>query len=95
MDDIKFIEFLKKEGYFEIRKINGHGYCALLRFGFTVGLCVQLDETGYSGRYCFEHLSDAKEAINTWDGYGDPDGNWIKYKGYKGDYRNPKLPKEL
>lgn len=83
---------LDDNGYFEVREINGKT-CALLRMMFTVGLVYGIDEIGYEGRYCYERLADAKEALNTWDGQGEPTGPWIKHKGYKGDYSNPNTHK--
>lgn len=71
------------------------GTCALYRFIFTVGLLIKFDANNHSdmyyGRYCYENLSDAKDAIETWDGIGDPPGPWIKYKGTDGERSNRKL----
>jgi len=70
-----------EEGYFEIREIPGNGICALMRFVFTVGLVVKIDPTGYERRYCYSSLREAMDDINSWDGTGHPQGNWIKCKG--------------
>lgn len=85
-------EFLESQGYYDIREIRGRGLCGLYRFIFTVGLCYGLDEYSYKGRYCFDSASEAKKAIDTWDGKEDPDGDWIKHKGSV-EYSNPKLIK--
>jgi len=51
------------------------------RMHFTFALMVGCDETGYRTRFCFATLSDAMTALLTWDGRGDPPGDWIKEKG--------------
>lgn len=78
-------KLLEKEGYFNIREIPTRGICGLSQFSFTCGLVIQMDEESYQGRYCYATLSEAKEAIENWNGEGDPPGNWIKYKGVGGD----------
>ena len=86
--DNELRKFLKNEGYFQITEVPEVGVCALYRFLFTVGLVVSINEIGYRGRYCYENLSDAKEALDIWDGQGDPPGPWIKYKGEGGERLN-------
>lgn len=82
-------ETIKDQGYLNI-KINKAGICGLMRFIFTTGLCYGLNEHGYKGRYCFESLADAKEALDKWDGSEHPTGDWIKHKGAgKEDFSNP------
>lgn len=83
------ITALEELGYFNLREIPGRGICGTHRFIFTVGLCYGIDSVGYEGRYCFENMADAKEALMIWDGVSDPDGDWIKHKGRGGEYPNP------
>lgn len=87
----EFKQYLESEGYFDIKEIPNRGICALFRFVFTTGLVYGIHEWGYSGRYCYSSLSDAKEALDKWNGLLDPqDDIWIKHKGEKGEYSNPK-----
>lgn len=79
---------LEKEGYFNIKKIYKIGTCGLFKFAFTTGLVVGIDLLGYNGRYCYDNLADAVEGLENWDGVGDPEGNWIKYKGKGGERMN-------
>ena len=79
---------LEEEGYFDLKIIPGKGICCLFRMIYTVGLVIVINEYGYYGRYCYKHLADAKEALEKWDGNGDPDGPWIKYKGEGGEKSN-------
>jgi len=85
--------YLKKQGYYNLRQIPGKGLCGLYEFIFTIGLCTNLDEYGYEGRYCYpKHLiKDSIVAIELWNGKEDPIGDWIKYKGNGGERSNPKL----
>ena len=84
------IKLLEIEGFTHIRVIDGK-ICGIKRFLFTTGLVVGLNEIGYDGRYCYEHRSDAVDALREWDGNGDPSGDWIKYKGIGGERSNNNL----
>ena len=84
----KLIQFLETEGYYEIRNIDGQGLCGLRKFAFTTGLIIGIGQLTYVGRYCFPSEQDALNALNDWNGTGDPLGNWIKYKGFGGDREN-------
>jgi hypothetical protein len=86
-----FIDYLKTEGYQNIKEIPGKGICGLRDFIFTTGLIIGMDEVGYFGRYCYGSKEEALAAINSWDGQGDPPGDWIKYKGNGGERSNPNL----
>lgn len=81
------MQMLKENGYYNIREVPGRGICGLTGFIFTVGLVEGLTEFGYSGRYCYprEKILEAVIAIEVWDGKDDPKGDWIKYKGEKGE----------
>jgi hypothetical protein len=82
-------KILKSEGYYEIREIEGVGICGLYKYIFTTGLTIGLNEIGYYGRYCYSTEREALEALNSWDGKGDPEGLWLKYKGSGGERTNP------
>jgi hypothetical protein len=74
-------EFLLKEGYTDLKELDTGEVAGLFKFLFTTGLVVGLTKYGYRVRYCFEHVSDARQVLKTWNGIGHPDGNWIKAKG--------------
>lgn len=76
---------LTENGYFLLKEIPGRGICGLKFMAFTVGLMVGLNMHSYYGRYCYKHLADAREALEAWDGVGDPINEWIKWKGEGGD----------
>lgn len=78
-------QYLESEGYYEIKEIPGRGVCAIRKFLFTYGLLWGIDSMGYKGRWCYDNPVEPITAINKWDGIGDPEGNWIKYKGEGGE----------
>ena len=47
---------------------------------YTAGLFVDMNESGYRTRYCYETRAEAEAALEAWDGNGDPPGPWIKQK---------------
>jgi len=73
---------LVSEGYYNLRVLPNGVVIGLYDFIFTVGLCYGLDETGYSGRYCYpkENKGDAVIAVLTWNGLGQPSGQWVAHK---------------
>ena len=81
------------EDYEEIREISERGICGLYNFMFTTGLVIGITKTSYTGRYCFPSKTEAIKAIRSWDGTGDPIGDWIKYKGYPDERSNPNYGK--
>jgi hypothetical protein len=66
------------------REIPNQRLCCLERYIFTVGLLTHATFDypcyRYAARYCYPTLAEAKEALATWDGKGDPPGPWIKEK---------------
>lgn len=89
----ELIEWLKEQGYYNIREIPGQGLCGIREFIFTIGLCINLTYWDYGGRYCYpkSNLLEPLVAVESWDGEGDPPGDWIKYKGKGGERHNSKL----
>jgi hypothetical protein len=85
------IDYLKTEGYYNIKEIPERGICGLRDFIFTCGLVIGMDEGGYFGRYCYRTKQEAIDAIESWDGQGDPPGDWVKYKGNGGERSNPNI----
>lgn len=84
------MQLIHAHGYFHLREIPYRGICGLSYMAFTVGLFYGLDRTGYKGRYCFDNLREAMDAIDAWKGPGDPPGEWIKHKGHR-EYRNERV----
>lgn len=79
-DDLK--KHLQNEGYTDLKEIPGRGICGIQRFMFTTGLVYGIQNKGYDGRYCYKYRWDAVNALQNWNGIGDPnDSEWIKHKG--------------
>lgn len=93
MIDPELKKHLEKEGIYEIREIPNKGICGLFPLFYTVGLGYGLDWSGRKGRYCYplNKANEAVLAITTWDGVGDPSGDWVKHKGIGIDLSNPNL----
>ena len=91
MNRDELIEYLDSQGYTHIKEIPGRGLCGFRDFMFTIGVCHDLDEDGFGGRWCYprSRMVDALIVLDIWDGEGDPPGPWVKYKGSV-EYSNPK-----
>jgi hypothetical protein len=91
------LKTLEKEGYQNVRWIEGVGFCGTREFLYTIGLCYGLEEWGYLGRYCYpkEYAEEAKIGLESWNGKvgkTDPVGRWVKHKGTGGEWVNPNFP---
>lgn len=92
-DTSKLESYLRTEGYFGFRTLNGK-ICGLHQYFTTCGIVVGLSDMSYERRYCYQDRLEAESALASWDEREDhPPGNWIKLKGvFKGqavDYFNP------
>ena len=83
--DKAFVEDMHGEGYSEMTKVDGKGWCGIMRMVFTTGVVVGMDALGYFGRYCFGTKKEASDALKDWDGKEDIGGEWIKWKGVDGE----------
>ena len=78
-------------GYAAVRQLPDGRWIGVMRFIYTVGLCVGLDDMGYRYRYCYQSYIHAVRDAERWDGQGDPPGLWLKLKGHpvRGDVMGP------
>lgn len=67
------------------REVPAVGACALYRYMFSVGLLIGVQGDTFKGRYFYQTEQEARDALEKWDGNGDPPGNWIKYSDCNGD----------
>lgn len=81
----------EENGYKFPRWIEGVGWCALFRYGFNWSVLTVITSEGIQLRYCYEKYSEALKDLQTWDGVGDPSGDWIKAKGSGRDDMNPRF----
>lgn len=75
-------------GYLAARQLPSGVWIGVFPQLYTTGLFVGIDRGGYRRRFCFEHFAGAMRACLTWDGEGDPPGDWIKEK--PSDRMNPR-----
>ena len=67
--------------YFYTRQLDSGVWIGVRKMLVTWALIVGIDAQGnYRSRYCYEQYHDAVEALQTWDGDGDPPGPWLKQK---------------
>jgi len=94
MDDRtkKLMAILAENGYTHVRQLPTGEWAAILKFIFTYGLCVGLDEYGLRTRFCYGTEIEAVAALHEWDGKGFPPGWWLRQKPE--DINNP-LREEL
>jgi hypothetical protein len=78
--EILFLQFMLDQGYRNPRPIGRGRYGCILKMCFTHALIVgQLgDEHGYDDRWCYHDYHAAKDALDQWNGDGEPDG-WHRH----------------
>lgn len=70
---------LFRAGYYCIRKLPV-GTVALKDYLNTVDIVVGIRGNSYKRRYSYDVSHAAREALEQWDGTGDPPGKWLKCK---------------
>lgn len=73
-------ELLEKNGYTYVRQMKNGEWVGIAPMLYTWGLFVGMDEFGYKRRYCYEKFEDVMKAAVSYEGEGDPIGDWIKVK---------------
>lgn len=88
MNEEELVARAIEDGYWDARVVNGV-VIAYTPMAYTFGLFVGVEEHGYSHRYCYQHLTEVLDALEQWDGQGDPPGPWIKVKGLREERLGP------
>lgn len=81
LEQAGFLTSLMSEGYTNLRPIDeGRSWAGLFRFMFTTAIIVGRmgDTCGYAQHWCFDDEAKAREALEKWDGTGDPEG-WHRH----------------
>lgn len=76
-DEIAFLTWLVTDnGYRDIRPLPGGRYAAIQPLAFTHALVVGRigDMAGYDNSWCYGSYRAAKDALDAWDGVGEPAG---------------------
>lgn len=77
-----------------------YGVICISKFLFTWGILVDIDETGYNRRYCYDSIEGCMTGYNLLQAldssenppFDPPDPYWIKRKGIAGEIINPNNP---
>jgi hypothetical protein len=76
----KFLTWLMQQGYKDCRPLPNNRYAAISPLMYTHAIITgrMLDRTGYENRWCFDSYESAKNAMDEWDGTGEPYG-WHRH----------------
>lgn len=89
-EDRDLIDYLVTQKYRLMTRLHNRGMCCIQEMVMNWTICVGADFSGVTGRFFFDTQQEAEFSLRNWrDGLVDPPGNWIKYKGEKGEYMNP------
>jgi hypothetical protein len=79
-ENTAFLLWLTAEGYKDVRLIDDGFYIGIRRFLYThaiiIGEVNNLD--CYLDRWCYDSYNAAKQALDAWDGIGEPIG-WHRH----------------
>lgn len=81
MAELQFLQWLKEDcGYRDLRPLPGGRYTAIWPLMFTHAIIVGSIGcyVGYDDRWCYESYDQAKAALESWDGTGEPAG-WHRH----------------
>lgn len=65
-------------GYTDHRHFEEHGIVAIMPLMFTYAIITGINPYGYEDRWCYSSYAKAKEALEAWDGEGEPTG-WHRH----------------
>ena len=69
--------FFKRMGYLESRQLNDGSWVALVQLLFTTGICMGLNEVGWSKRYCFDDIERCRKEYEKLQSVKDVPEGWI------------------
>lgn len=78
--DLAFLQWLIDLGYQHPRPLPGGRYACVVRMMFTHAIIVGKigDRVGYIDRWCYRSAAEALDALEAWDGRGEPTG-WVRH----------------
>lgn len=74
----RITQIAEMNGYRDIRELGDHGIVAIMPLAFTHAIITECNEWGYGDRWCYKTYQDAKNALESWDGTGEPTG-WHRH----------------
>lgn len=69
-----------ENGYTDLKIFRNGDDAAIMRLVFTHAIISGLTSWGYENRWCYKTYDAAKEALEAWNGDGEPDG-WHRHPG--------------
>lgn len=69
------------EDYVKVRELPDGRVIGITRLMFHWTLHIDIDDVGYADKYCYQTLQLALNALDTWDGNGDPADGWHRHLG--------------
>lgn len=70
---------LERNGYYFVKHLPC-GTTALCDYVHTTDIVVGIRGGSYRKRYSYDSSDLARQALDKWDGHGDPPGPWLKCK---------------
>lgn len=76
--DARMQQIIEENGYLDPKEFPDGSVAVLHPLMFTVAILYDLNEYGYGDRWCFSSYEKAKNALDNWDGEGEPQG-WHRH----------------
>ena len=74
----EFEKMLRENDYTDYRMYENGIDAVIHRFMFTVAILSEIGWHVHGNRWCYESYEAAKEALDAWNGEGEPDG-WHRH----------------
>lgn len=71
-------ETAAENGYLHFRQFEDGGDACIAPLMFTAAILYGLSDFSYEDRWCYKSVEAAKEALDAWDGTGEPEG-WHRH----------------
>ncbi|WP_019584534.1 hypothetical protein [Thioalkalivibrio sp. ALE16] len=73
---------VEEAGYLRVRALPDGSYAGLVPLLYTVGLCLGVQEGGYTHRYCYEDPALAQKALDALESSdAEPLDGWVARRG--------------
>jgi hypothetical protein len=69
---------LEREGYKNIKHFDNGDTAAIMPLLYTTAIVAGINDCGYDDRWCYKTEKAAVDALNAWDGEGEPTG-WHRH----------------
>ena len=87
-EQLELIEICASNEYRDAQFKGEAGIVAIMPLMFTHAIISEVNRYGYVGRWCYSSYQKARNALDSWDGTGDPLG-WHRHPATGRRYDNP------